>query len=202
MKHAIAIGIMAASLFFAGCSKKHNNMLPIVGLQGVEAQARFSFTTNDGAISLTEYKGTDANVTIPSKINGLPVTDIAGMAFASDSNVASVIIPNCITNIGNMAFDNTSLTNIVLGSGITRIGIGAFASASRLTSIKIPASVDTIEYYAFDACSNLSAVFFEGNAPNVAHTAFRGDSQVTIYYRRGTRGWSSTYGGRPTSVGK
>jgi hypothetical protein len=201
MKNTIATGIMAASLIFVGCSKK-NDKLPVVALQGIEAQAKFSFTTNDGVISLTEYKGADANVTIPSKINGLLVTDIGAVAFASQTNVTSVIIPDCVTNIGDMAFDNSGLTNVILGGGITRIRTGAFSCASRLTSITIPASVDTIEGFAFSYCSNLSAVFFDGNAPKVATSAFNGSSIVTIYYRHGTHGWGSTFGGRPTSLGK
>jgi hypothetical protein len=38
------------------------------------ARAQFTFTTNNGAITVTEYTGAGGNVVIPSAINGYPVT--------------------------------------------------------------------------------------------------------------------------------
>jgi hypothetical protein len=39
-------------------------------------QAQFNFTTNNGAITITGYYGSDTNVTIPDTITGLSVTSI------------------------------------------------------------------------------------------------------------------------------
>src|SRR5262249_40412535 len=39
-------------------------------------QMPYTFTTNDGSITITEYIGSDGAVTIPSSINGLSVTSI------------------------------------------------------------------------------------------------------------------------------
>ena len=46
--------------------------LPIMG------KAQFTFTTNNGAIIITGYTGLGGAVTIPSTINGYPVTGIGG----------------------------------------------------------------------------------------------------------------------------
>ena len=37
-------------------------------------QAQFNYTTNNGTITITGYTGSGGAVTIPSTINGLPVT--------------------------------------------------------------------------------------------------------------------------------
>ncbi|MGH7967723.1 MAG: PKD domain-containing protein, partial [Limisphaerales bacterium] len=69
------------------------------------AQAQFSFTTNMGTISITGYTGPGGVVTVPSWINGLPVTTIAGGAISSMSTTAlTVTIPGSVTNIGDYAF--------------------------------------------------------------------------------------------------
>jgi len=50
-------------------------MLPAV------AQAQFTFTTNNDAITITGYTGSDGTVVIPDTTNGYPVTAIADYAF-------------------------------------------------------------------------------------------------------------------------
>ena len=39
-------------------------------------QAQFTYTTNNGTITITGYTGSGGAVTIPGTINGLPVTSI------------------------------------------------------------------------------------------------------------------------------
>ena len=45
-------------------------------------QAQFTFTTNNGTITITRYNGFGGAVTIPDTTNGLPVTGIGVEAFA------------------------------------------------------------------------------------------------------------------------
>ena len=44
-------------------------------------QAQFTYTTNNGSITITGYTGQGGAVTIPDTINGLPVTDIGRYAL-------------------------------------------------------------------------------------------------------------------------
>ena len=44
-------------------------------------EAQFTYTTNNGTITITRYTGPVGAVTIPSTINGLPVTSHRGHAF-------------------------------------------------------------------------------------------------------------------------
>ena len=58
-------------------------LLPVLLLLALPAvvQAQFDYTTNDGAITITGYTGTNAVVIIPSTTNGLPITSIGDDAF-------------------------------------------------------------------------------------------------------------------------
>lgn len=145
--------------------------------------ADFTYTTNNGAITITGYVGAGGNVIIPDTLNGYPVTSIGANAFLNVSG----------------------MTNVVFGSGVTSIGDHAFDSCSHLTSVTIPATVTNLGTYAFENCLNLSQALFQGNAPNVDGGAGSTDSTVfagengTAYYLTGMTGWGSTYGGWPTA---
>ena len=74
-------------------------------------------------------------ITLPSLINGLPVTAIASEAFEGDYNAFdSVTVPNSITSIGAYAFTSCSLTNVFVGTGVTNIGNDAFANCDYMLS--------------------------------------------------------------------
>src|SRR5271154_3396451 len=67
-------------------------------------QAQFTFTTNNGAITITGYNtAAGLNVVIPASTNGYPVTSIGVNAFQY-SAMTNVTIPNSVTNIGSEAF--------------------------------------------------------------------------------------------------
>jgi hypothetical protein len=74
----------------------------------------------------------------------------------------SYIIPNTVTNIGNLAFDSCAgLTNIVIPFSVRNIGESAFDSCTGLTILNIPNSVTNIGSWAFDSCSSLTSVSIE-----------------------------------------
>ena len=111
-----------------------------------------TYTTNNATITITGYTGPGGAVTIPSTINGLPVTSIGSGAFTGCSNLTSVVIPNSVTNIGD---------------------------------------------WAFWSCASLTGVYFQGDAPSLGSHVFDGDSNATVYYPAGTKGWGPTFGGLP-----
>jgi hypothetical protein len=159
----------------------------------------FNYTTNGGVVNITGYFGTNGAVTIPGTLNGLPVTSIANDAFYQNTSLTSVIIPSGVTNIGSGAFFScTSLTNVTIPNTVTSIGKAAFENCSSLTSLIIPASVTSIATVAFSGCTNLTSVVFQGNAPGAGLNIFYNDSSVAIYYSPGTTGWGSTFAGTPT----
>jgi hypothetical protein len=84
------------------------------------SQAQFSYTTNNGTITITGYTGADANVVIPSTIVGLAVTSIGSKAFSGTDGITGVTIPNSVTSISYAAFnDCTGLTDVTIPNSVT-----------------------------------------------------------------------------------
>ncbi len=114
--------------------------LAVFNVSTCAVQAQFTYKTNDNTIIITGYTGPGGAVSIPDKINGLPVGSIGESAFLQCSNLSSVMIPDSVTSVGQWAFAAcASLTNATVGKGVTIIGSRAFAGCGSLTTI----SVDT-----------------------------------------------------------
>jgi hypothetical protein len=203
-----------------------NVLLPLVLLLAPPAavRAQFTYATNGGTITITYPSCPAGALTIPSVINGLPVTAIGANAFEFCRSLTSVVISNSVTTIGRVAFWNcTSLASVTIGSHVANIGDYAFGECPSLTTVSIPNSttnigVDAFEYctnlarvtlgtnvisigdYAFWFCTNLSGVYFEGNPPSLGSSVFSGDNKATVYYLPGTTGWLPTFGGLPTAL--
>lgn len=100
----------------------------------------FKFTPDNTAVIVTRYNGTAADVTIPSRYKGKPVTMIDHAAFFN-SVVTSVTIPDSVTSIGDDAFVNCpQLTNISIPNSVTYIGFSAFAHCTSLMTVTYPGS--------------------------------------------------------------
>ncbi len=132
--------------------------------------------------------------------------------------IASIVIPDSVTCIGDYAFFNCArLNNVVLGRGLVSIGEEAFSGlwmighgladdvfvpyGCQLSTITIPIGVTNIADSAFEACSNLTDVFFAGNAPALDSTVFQ-DDPAEAHYLPGTTGWANfaTDAGVPTAL--
>jgi len=166
--------------------------LPFFAMVSVRSQAEdFAYTNNNGALTITGYSGSGGDVTIPRSINGMPVTTIADGSFAYNTNLTKLTIPDSVTNMldGPLTWYGcegafvgcTSLTNVVIGKGLTFLGVGSF-----------------------NVCTSLLSVYFKGNAPQEGSYGifyigpFWGASLSTLYYLPGTTGWRTTsYDGRP-----
>ncbi len=86
-----------------------------------------------GTLIITKFSGNDKTFSIPSEIDGKPVTEIGISAFAN----------------------NTTLTGVTIPVSVTRIDSGAFHDCTSLKSVTIPASVDILYDYAFGYCDDI-----------------------------------------------
>lgn len=133
----------------------------------------FKFILNNTAVVVISYKGTAADVTIPSCYKGKPVTVIDHAAFYNNSAVTSVTIPDSVTAIPDYAFGFCSqLTNISIPNSVTFIGFSAFNSCTSLKSITLPSSLSTIQSYAFYNCGNLKTIRIPVSVTSIGNYAF------------------------------
>ncbi len=171
----------------------------------VAVQSQLTFVTNaDNTIAITGYTGSGGVVSIPSAINGLPVTIIGELAFSDKYGVTSVTIPGSVTTIGPDAFLGcSSLTNATLSNGVSYIGSVAFGDCYNLPNVTIPGSVTYIENQAFDGCFSLTAI--QVDAQNSFYSSVDGvlfdKSQSTLIEFPNGQGGSYAVPGSVTSIG-
>ena len=100
----------------------------------------FEFTPDNTAVIVKRYNGTAADVTIPSRSQGKPVT-----------------------TIGRAAFHGSSFTSVTIPDSVNSIQDFAFVNCTSLETIHIPVSVTFIGSYAFDGCPSLMTVTYSGS---------------------------------------
>lgn len=151
----------------------------------------FEFTPDNTAVVVISYKGTAADVTIPSRYKGKPVTVIDPVAFYNNSAVTSVTIPDSVTAIPDYAFGFCSqLTNISIPNSVTFIGFSAFNSCTSLKSITLPSSLSTIQSYAFYNCGNLKTIRIPVSVTSIGNYAFDVcPSSMTVTYSGSKTQW-------------
>jgi len=142
------------------------------------------------------YRGTDTDITIPTTIDGYPVSAVGDYAFTQYSVLESITIPNGITSVGNYAFYKcTALEEIAfpdsvltignnavdccselktasLGNGVTSIGNYCFSSCPKLTDVDLGTSLQVIGEYAFYNATSLEKIEIPASVTQSKYRAF------------------------------
>ncbi len=120
----------------------------------LEESDSYSIACNDSSISSVE---------IPSDYEGKPITTIKASAFADNSCLEEVIIPDTVTTIEKSAFENCkALTKIVIPKSVETIGKSAFSDCENLKKVTFLGSV-YIGNAAFHSCSALESITFSSS---------------------------------------
>ena len=113
---------------------------------------------------IEKYNGSETNVYIPDKIDGLTVYRIEYNAFQNNFTLESVRFPSSLKEIGGSSFNNcTSLSSVTFPYGLERIEAGAFSYCTSLTEISLPDTVKFIESSIFEHCLSLKSAKLAGS---------------------------------------
>jgi len=111
--------------------------------------------TEDGkSVVIVAYVGKNTTINIPPQINKRPVVgigkknNVGGYGAFGGKGITSVIIPDSVIYIGDMAFIGNKLSSVIIPDSVTSIGYEAFFH-NQLTSVTIGNSVTSIGGYAF-----------------------------------------------------
>ena len=108
------------------------------------------------------------------------VNAIRDEAFAHNTTIQSVILPNSIAEIGANDFNGcTNLASINIPNRATHIGAYAFYQCTSLTSIDIPASVLSFGGQTFSGCTGLVEITLHEGLQSIGGTAMQGCTGLT-----------------------
>lgn len=150
-----------------------------------------------GTVVITKYLGNDAEVVIPSEIDGKTVTLIDADAFRNNEKLKSVKLPDTLIGIGVEAFAFCKslesvnipegikdfspafrgcemLKSIVIPEGIERIEQGMFWNCISLENVTLPNSLKIIDGGSFENCTSLKTITLPNGIIEIGANAFGG----------------------------
>lgn len=129
---------------------------------------------SNGTAWITNYSGNDDIIHIPSYLGEVPVTSIGESSF-SEKAIKEVIMPNAISNISRVAFEDCrELKLISFSNSLRRIGEYAFDSCYSIKEIKLPDGVESFEEGVFRYCHNLEKAILPQTMPYISGSFFEG----------------------------
>ncbi len=165
----------------------------------------------DGSYTLTGMGTcTDKDITVPAKVNGIPVSAIASGAFENAGFLESITLPSTLSEISDSMFENCPNLKYNEYEGIKYLGsekdpyeylisaikktgdlytihpdcrvIGnsAFSGCDSLRSIHLPSSLESIGSNAFSRCSRLSNVSFSNGLISIGSYAFSSCAMTSL----------------------
>lgn len=126
------------------------------------------------------------NSTIPSTI-----TAIGNGAFA-ETGLKNIVIPDGVTSIELQAFENCQdLESVTLPQSLKKLGYHVFAN-SGLTSLVIPEGITYLPQGTFNGCKNLETVTLPTTLETIEYNAFSNSGLTSIFIPKGVTNISST----------
>lgn len=151
------------------------------GTAMVTYNRKYPIQLNDNnQAKLTTYAG---EVTIPETfaVEGKTyrVTSVDEMAFANNTTLTKLTLPESITAFGKGAFTNCSaLTDINIPSTIQDIPSACFAQCKKMAAFTMPEQVKTIGNLAFANCANANKIELNEGITTIGERAFLGCSSI------------------------
>jgi hypothetical protein len=109
---------------------------------------------------------------------GAELKIIKSFAFANNTNLTNVTIPEGVTIIQSNAFINCNLSNLTIPSTVTTIETSTFANNINLTNVTIPEGVTIIKSNSFVNC-NLTNLTIPSTVTTIETFAFANNINLT-----------------------
>ena len=134
----------------------------------VSAEERYTsgdwtYTFSEGELSIISYDGSDTNVVVPEKLDGLPVRILGWGLTPAFSGVKN------------------TMTSITLPEGLTHIERQCFKNCTNLTSVTLPSTVAYISSSAFEGCTKLAEVELNEGLTSIGEFAFLNTALTSLY---------------------
>lgn len=129
-----------------------------------------------GSIDARDFKFMRDTLIAIEKIDMRAVSIAQYNGAAGTASYSRLYYSNAIPEAGLL--NMTTLKSIILPNSLTKIENIAFASCSSLTSIIIPESVNTLGSMIFDACSNLEHIQFNSQ---IAPAQENGTDMISLF---------------------
>lgn len=155
---------------------------------------------------ITKLKQRTEEIRLPTYMGGYKVAAIADGVFShlSSEDVYTIVVPECITVIGNEAFMSCTdieiiiegelsyvgekafygcngLKSVKLGGGMETVTAEAFVGAG-LTSIALPSTVKVVDENAFSECEAMKTLFVCDTIEAINDSAFHGTGIIAVYF--------------------
>ena len=155
-------------------------------------QPRYDYTLSkneqdEDVATITKYYGSVAAIIVPDTIDGYPVVAIGNEAFRGNKYLTAILIPDCITSIGDYAFADTNLDSLVLPAELNRLGRCILSGNKMVTEITIPKTLSStgssfsniIEGDGPFAESNVQTAVIESGMTVIPENLFHKNSTLT-----------------------
>jgi len=131
----------------------------------------------DAECTLKNYTGSDEVVIVPEGIK-----KIGTLAFESNKTVKEIQLPSTLTEIGNGAFERSSLERIVIPAGVGKMGYSVFYACESLQSVILPDDLVEINSSTFGFCESLKTIVLPRELKTVNREAFEnsGIEEITL----------------------
>lgn len=135
----------------------------------------YLYLLDNGTAMISGYRGTEERLSIPSVLDGYPVSAIEAFSFSECSTIKDVIIPEGIVTIGINAFEQcTALVGVSFPKSLKSIEDSAFAGCSVLARISFSEGLESIESSAFENCISLVNIELPDSVKYIGYMAFAG----------------------------
>ena len=161
----------------------------------------WKYRDEGGGPVITETTQTTGVVTVPSAIDGYPVTEIGAGVFENCTELTGVSIPRSVTNIGSSAFfgcngltavhitDLAAWCSISFSDNPLSYAHKLYLNGSLVEDLTIPDGVTSIGASAFSGCGDLTSVTIPTSVTNIGSSAFFGCNGLTAVHVTDFAAW-------------